>query len=162
MILGIDPGPVQSGFCLLDMDSEIVEVGKRLNPELREFIRLLERRHGFYKIACEGMVFQGRGFGKDSIQTCYEIGRLQQLTADLGIGFQLYTRFEYGRYWVIEGSLTDSTLRAALERCYGSSAKKGDPLYQLKGPSDKRSAFALAKYHAIKLRAASTAQLQTS
>jgi hypothetical protein len=69
--------------------------------------------------------------------------------------FDFYPRRQYGRWLVPDGTLNDATLRAALEEKYGPSSKKGDPLYALRGASDKRSAFALAMYHLFKTGATS-------
>jgi hypothetical protein len=93
------------------------------------------------------MAYQGRGFGAESIKTCYEIGRLFELCERLDLSFTLYPRQEYGRFFVPSGTLNDASLRFSLEQIFGPSKKKGDPLYSLRGGSDKRSAFAVAKYH---------------
>lgn len=158
LIIGIDPGPEQSGIC-------IIEAGKPLEVKIRIAEKMHEHRvkdalisvfHGGkkYEVAMEGMVYQGRGFGQSSIQTCYLIGRIQEYCSRYGIPLTLYSRREYGQWITAGGQLNDVTLRAALEAIYGKSAKKDDPLYPLKGATDKRSAFALAKYHEHKLREA--------
>lgn len=154
-ILGIDPGPEESGICL-------IETGKPLEVKIlrcdkvstscifRELETLISE--GNAQVAIEGMVYQGRGFGQSSIQTCYLIGRIQQFcNHSWGIPLTLYSRREYGQWIVAGGKLNDATLRAALESVYGKSAKRGDPLYALRGATDKRSAFAIAKYHEHKL-----------
>jgi hypothetical protein len=45
----------------------------------------------------------------------------------------------------------DSLIRQALLTRFGND-KKGGPLHLLKGNSDKRSAYAIAVYHADKMR----------
>lgn len=149
LILGIDPGTTESGICLIEVGEfnqvNIQRAEKVPNLEVRRFIQAW--RHKGWQIACEGMVYQGQGFGAESIKTCYEIGRLMQLCSQLGLGFTIYSRREYGRFFVPEGTLNDATLRASLEQIFGPSSKKLDPLFLLRGASDKRSAFAVAKYH---------------
>ena len=99
-------------------------------------------------VVIEGMANQSRAFGNSSIETCYFIGRLlEHCDKPELISVTLYKRHEYGRFFVTGGVLNDASLRAALETIWGASAKKTDPLYPLRGASDKRSAFALAKYH---------------
>lgn len=154
-ILGIDPGSKESGICLIEtgkpLEVKILKCEKLENELLLNLLYGLSCSHGAVNVAIEGMVYQGRGFGQDSIQTCYLIGRMQEILIDEAIPWSIYSRREYGQWCVAGGQLNDTTLRAALESIYGKSAKRGDPLYALRGASDKRSAFALAKYHEHKL-----------
>ncbi|CAB5194841.1 hypothetical protein UFOVP178_37 [uncultured Caudovirales phage] len=154
-ILGIDPGPTESGVCLIEtgkpINEQVIKVEKAFNIDIVNALRY--RQFGVIgQIAIEDMVYQARGFGKESIETTKFIGFLQCELSHLYIPYELYSRREYGRWFVTDGTLNDASLRAALESTYGPSAKKGDPLYALRGASDKRSAFALAKYHEFKLR----------
>ena len=154
-VLGIDPGPTESGLCLLN-NGRMEFVDKVDEDKIRQaMIRLY--RCGEFEVAIEGMVCMGQVLGQSSIQTCYLIGRLQEVAKNTCGNVTIYSRREYGRWYVPDGTLSDASLRAALEQMYGPSAKKGDPLYALKGASDKRSAFALAKYHEFKLENTSVA-----
>lgn len=149
-VLGIDPGPVLSGVSLIEYDSDkkwrIEFADKATNSDIRQMI------HGNRDadIAIEGMVYQGQGFGASSIETCYQIGWFMAVAALYSNNLFLYSRREYGRHFVPEGVLNDGTLRAGLEDAFGPSRSKTDPLYPIRGASDKRSAFAIAMYHAIK------------
>ena len=156
-IIGIDPGPEMSGYCILETNNKttlatpgIIQAGKITNLKIREI--LIENGSKKPYVAIEGMVYQGRGFGKTSIDTCYYIGELREMLGSLGLPLTIYSRREYGQ-WTTGGSasLNDSSLRASLEQTWGPYAKKTDPLYQLRGDSDKRSAFAIAKYHEYQL-----------
>lgn len=148
LILGIDPGTTESGWCFIesgDFDKpNIVSAGKTANEDMLKK-RLNSKEE--LEVVIEGMANQARGFGESSIKTCYFIGRLIEICDYQEIPCTLYKRHEYGRFFVNSGLLKDATLRAALETIWGPSAKKNDPLYALRGASDKRSAFALAKYH---------------
>lgn len=154
-ILGIDPGPKESGVCLIS-DGNLQYVKKVDEHEIKRKIKLLELC-GHFEIAVEGMVCMGQVLGQSSIETCYLVGRIQEFAARHSAAVTLYSRREYGRWYVPDGTLNDASLRAALEQMYGPSQKKGDPLYALRGASDKRSAFALAKYHEFKLENPSVA-----
>lgn len=156
-IIGIDPGPEMSGYCILETRGNvcltspgIIQAGKIANQKIREL--LIQNLPQNPSVAIEGMVYQGRGFGMSSIETCYFIGELRELLGSMSISLAIYSRREYGQ-WTTGGttSLNDATLRSALESTWGPYAKKTDPLYQLRGDSDKRSAFALAKYHEFKM-----------
>ncbi len=154
LILGIDPGTAESGICLIEAKGfdkpNIVKAEKTENSNLFSQILLLwlEKDNGdCFEVVIEGMANQSRAFGQSSIETCYFIGRLLEHCSRKDIPVTLYKRHEYGRFFVNSGVLNDASLRAALETIWGPSAKKTDPLYALRGASDKRSAFALAKYH---------------
>lgn len=154
-ILGIDPGPKESGVCLIS-NGQLHYAEKVDEQELRRKFEILSLL-GPFEVAIEGMVCMGQVLGQSSIETCYLVGRLQEFAARNRGEVTLYSRREYGRWYVPDGTLNDASLRAALEQMYGSSAKRGDPLYALRGASDKRSAFALAKYHEFKLENPSVA-----
>jgi len=154
LILGIDPGTTESGVCLIEAKNfhmpNILKAEKIANNDIREIIwAKVEKQDADLQVVIEGMANQSRAFGQSSIETCYFIGRIMEFCdgLDTNIPVTLYKRHEYGRFFVNNGLLKDATLRAALETIYGPSAKKNDPLYVLRGASDKRSAFALAKYH---------------
>ena len=153
LILGIDPGTTESGICLIEQKDfrqpNIVSAEKVDNGSLKSLIASSNTLSTRLEIVIEGMANQSRAFGHSSIETCYLIGRLLEWCDRFtpSIPTTLYKRHEYGRFFVNGGVLKDATLRAALETIWGPSAKKNDPLYPLRGASDKRSAFALAKYH---------------
>lgn len=156
-ILAIDPGTTESGICLIqDYQYEqpyILRAEKLENNEVVKWVRELclpmwvRDSTPRTEVVIEGMANQSRMFGDSSIQTCYYIGKLLYICETEELPVTVYKRHEYGRFFVTSGVLNDSSLRAALETIWGPSAKKTDPLYALRGASDKRSAFALAKYH---------------
>lgn len=152
LILGIDPGTTESGICLIKAkgfdEPNILNSDKLKNQSLKSEIESLIRHTEVnLQVVIEGMANQSRAFGQSSIETCYLIGRLMEFCDERDIPVTLYKRHEYGRFFVNSGVLNDASLRAALETVWGPSAKKSDPLYPLRGASDKRSAFALCKYH---------------
>ena len=156
LILGIDPGTTESGICVIErgqFDQVKIQVADKISND--ECFKMLFEAEAVgtdhMEIVIEGMGFQARAFGKDSIITCYNIGRMLQICDQINNPAAIYTRHQYGRHFVSTGGINDGSLRAALEEIYGPSKKKGDPLFQLRGASDKRSAFAIAKYHEFKL-----------
>ena len=158
LILGIDPGTAESGICLIEQKDfrqpNIVNAEKKQNHLVKGEISYLHTQCDRLHVVIEGMANQSRAFGGSSIDTCYFIGRLlEHCDKPDPISVTLYKRHEYGRFFVNSGVLNDASLRAALETIWGPSAKKNDPLYALRGASDKRSAFALAKYHEHRLAA---------
>lgn len=156
LIVGIDPGPTESGFCIIETIDEqtplIVDAGKIENEKIPKIFDYPHRPELAYHVAIEKMVWQGQAFGKTSIETCEFIGYLRRVLEERGIFYVKYSRKEYGLWVTGGGIVNDSSIRAGLEDSYGPFAKKSDPLYQLRGASDKRTAFAIAKYHEHKLR----------
>lgn len=154
-IIGIDPGSTHSGVCVIGPGNHkkpnILSAGKIANADLMHMLRAVWNAVDAPEIAIEGFSCQGRPVGDSSIQTMYFIGRLLQKAEDRGISITVYKRREYGHWITAGGKLNDTTLRSGLESVYGPSAKKTDPLYLLRGTSDKRSAFAVAKYHEFML-----------
>jgi len=148
-IIGIDPGSTHSGVCIIGPGKikhpNILSADKIANADLMHMLRAIWVDTS--EIAIEGFACQGRPVGDSSIQTMYFIGRLLQKAEDRDISITVYKRREYGQWITAGGKLNDATLRAGLESIYGPSAKKTDPLYPLRGATDKRSAFAVAKYH---------------
>lgn len=147
-ILAIDPGTTESGMCLIeDYQYEQPFILRAEKMENERVVRLVRELLPQTEVVIEGMSNQSRMFGDSSIQTCYFIGKLLHICELEKLPVTVYKRHEYGRFFVTNGILNDASLRAALETIWGPSAKKTDPLYALRGASDKRSAFALAKYH---------------
>jgi hypothetical protein len=160
MIVGIDPGNIESGYCLIDTDYTIVEADKIDNELLIEKIQKYDRT---YTVVIESMQSYGMTMGKTTIETCYFIGRLLQICSDTNKDYKLIPRPEYAPA-IVGGKANDATLRAALENRFGSydkgkpekKLKSGvikqsyvpdGPLCKISGATDKRSAFAVACYY---------------
>ena len=76
MILSIDPGNIESAYCVIDKNNyKPIEFGKIKNEELRE--KLLGELH-YYPIetlAIEMIASYGMAVGKEVFETCVWIGR---------------------------------------------------------------------------------------
>ena len=141
-ILGIDPGPKESAYCLVTEDYWICSAEKISNDVLiYKTNRLL-----FDNAAIESLQSFGMPVGREVFETAYMIGRIQQKLADLSRVYDLYPRQEYAHSICGTGKISDAILRQALLLRFGGD-KKGEPLHQLKGSSDLRSAYAVAVYH---------------
>ena len=147
MIIGIDPGSFHSGICVIQTGDfkrpNIIRADKVANDEL---IQMLETDWAAgSEIVIEDLVSYTHGRHIDLTQRF--IGFIECKALYHNIAIHSYTRREYGQWITAGGKLSDTTLRAGLESIYGASSKKTDPLYKLRGATDKRSAFAIAKYH---------------
>ena len=141
-ILGIDPGPAESAFALVTEDQRVLHAEKVGNDSLIERIRQAPPAH----VAIESIQSYGMAVGRSVFDTCFFIGEVIRACKDAGIPFTLYPRPEYTRRICGVGKVNDAVLRQALLLRFGGD-RKGEPLFALKGCTDKRSAFAVAVYH---------------
>lgn len=156
MIFGIDPGPVESAFAVVHKfprPYEILVAGKLPNEDLIKELKNPAFEKGWFDFNVVVESIQSYGFvvGKSVFETCYTIGRIIQVCKDRSLQCTLYPRPEYARALVGGQKVTDSLLRLALMNRFGGD-KKGEPLHQLRGNPDKRSAFALCVHHLDRLR----------
>lgn len=164
-IIGIDPGTLKTGICRIEnlpeksAQANIVEAVLLPNAEVIPYLKSIADRGITYATAIEGLVSYGNVWGESTIQTAYFIGRLLAFFEDIAsrdedkvYPFDLFQRKTYV-LWLTGSQVKDKAVKEALEHMYGSY-KKGGPLYPLVGPtSDKRSAFALAKYYEYRMAA---------
>lgn len=142
-ILGIDPGSSETGFALVRAeDYSVKDADKLSNEDMLNTIYDLEPS----QVAVESIQSYGMPVGRTVFETCFFIGRIQQLCHHLKIPCHLYPRPEIIRSICQARKTNDSVLRQALLLRFGGD-KKGEPLNLLKGSTDKRSAYAAAVYH---------------
>ena len=141
LTLGIDPGPEESAYALINDRQEVIAAGKDPNDQVINGLRRSRLAH----VAIESIQSYGMPVGRSTFDTCYVIGRLIQVCIDEKIPYTLYPRPEYTRRICGCGKINDAVLRQALLLRFGGD-RKGEPLHALKGNSDKRSAFAVAVY----------------
>lgn len=146
MILGVDPGPLESAFALVSRGYCIFSADKFPNE------RFWDRRDSplycreVEEVAVESIQSYGMAVGRSVFDTCYTIGRIQQICCEIPVPCYLYPRPEYARALAGGSRITDSLLRRSLLLRFGGD-RKGEPLHMLRGNPDKRSAFAVAAYH---------------
>ena len=141
-VLGVDPGPENSAYALVTGDQQVLHAEKVGNDSLIERIRQDPPAH----VAIESIQSYGMAVGRSVFDTCFFIGEVIRTCKDAGIPFTLYPRPEYTRRICGVGKVNDAVLRQALLLRFGGD-RKGEPLFALKGCTDKRSAFAVAVYH---------------
>jgi hypothetical protein len=73
MILALDPGPVQTGFCAYD-GARVICCGVLPNDEMLERVR----DTGARRLAIEMIASYGMAVGREVFETCVWIGRFQQ------------------------------------------------------------------------------------
>lgn len=145
MILGIDPGTTETGYCMVSKITFLPVAADKISND-RLFEKLPDLLSQVKEVIVEGIQSYGQAFGRTVIDTCYVIGRIQQVCIDHQVPCHIYPRPEYARAICGTVKTNDAILRRALITRFGED-KKGGPLFHLKGATDKRSAFAVAVYH---------------
>ena len=148
-IIGIDPGNEETAYAVMAEDYTVIEADKQNNAQFLDFTLPALIRSGIDTVIIEGIQSYGMAVGKTVFETCYIVGECRRVAKLEGAEVRIYARPEYARALVGGMKVKDSTVRQALMTRFGGD-KKGEPLYLLKGNSDKRSAFAIAVYHADK------------
>lgn len=144
LIVGVDPGPTELGYAIMDRDYNCIWASKGTIDEL--FVHLLSFPDKIEAVAIESIQSYGMQMGRSTIETCYCIGRVVQVCIDNEIPFDLIPRPEYGKAITGTNRVKDPLIRTALENRFGGY-KKGEPLFRLAGATDKRSAFAVGAYY---------------
>ncbi len=141
-ILGIDPGPLQSAYCILEND--IVSASEK---EIISNKKLLEIISGMYwrkpLIAIELIQSYGMPVGRETFETCIWIGRYIEMATHHEMQYQLYARPSIKSAITGIARAKDADVRRALILRYGGT-KKGEPLHGVK--KDIWSALAVATY----------------
>lgn len=76
MILSIDPGNIESAYCLIEKETyKPIEFGKIRNEELLEYMSNLTQKP---ELAIEMVASYGMAVGKEVFDTCVWIGRFVQ------------------------------------------------------------------------------------
>lgn len=82
MILGIDPGTLQSAYVLTDDNLEIKSFGKIDNQEMLKFLIEKLKENDNLKVAIEMIASMGMAVGQTTFETILWIGRFQQKCLD--------------------------------------------------------------------------------
>lgn len=142
-VLGIDPGPKESAFCLWN-GTQIIESGK-IESDL-----MLTRAGSFSSnvpdiVAVEILQCFGMGVGREVFETAYWIGEFRQWCRYNEVNFFPVTRLQVKQHFCHTARATDSNIKFALEDRFGVKGTKKKPglMYPLVG-NDMRSAFAIA------------------
>lgn len=144
-VIGIDPGPTETAFCAC-AGYEVQWSDKVSTESMIDYINALPHKS---TIVIESIQCYGMAVGKETFETCYNIGRYMQEAKRMGHTVHLYPRPEYMRSILgakAPKGKADSMLWQALKLRFGGD-RKGEPLNMLKGTTDKRSAYAVAVYH---------------
>ena len=149
VILGVDPGPTHSALVVMEEDYRVRSAVKAENEKIRTELGFgWDERDLRPTAAIECLQSYGAPVGRETFETAYWIGRFLETLYRADIQAHLYPRPKIFRALTGCAKGGDAALRQALLLRFGGD-RKGEPLHALKGDgSDKRSAFAVAVYHA--------------
>jgi hypothetical protein len=138
MIFGIDPGPIESAYCIFDGE-RIRGMGIKTN---RDFVL----PNSNMVVACEHIQCFGMAVGVSVFETAYWIGEFRCLAKAKGTLFLPVYRSEVKLHFCSNMRAKDANIRQALiDRLGGpGTKKKPGPTYGVKG--DIWSALAIAVF----------------
>lgn len=134
IILGIDPGPKESGYILWDSDLKAIvkeEVGHEANLGILYKLSELSIKY----VAIEQIRGYGVVAGDDTFDTCEWIGRFKQRAMDCGRNCLLIPRKEIKLHLCGNTTTNDKYVRQALIDRFGQvgTKKNPGPLYGISG-----------------------------
>ena len=151
MILAIDPGSTESGYCWLDKDYKPVEFGKISTKEIFNELFLLDEREAV--LVVEMVASYGMAVGATTFETCVNIGAFLQY-AEYVTGVKCHRMYRKDVKMALCGKTTakDSNIVQSLvdrfsyprhaEKGHGKGTKK-DPGYFYGFAKDIWQAYAL-------------------
>jgi hypothetical protein len=151
LIIGIDPGSEETAYALMGEDYQVIEADKQDNDRFLDdtLPDLIDREAT--TVVIEGIQSYGQAVGQSIFDTCYIVGECRRVARLKEAECFIYPRPEYARALIGGMKVSDALIRRALLTRFGGD-KKGEPMNVLKGNSDKRSAYAVAVYHADKMK----------
>ncbi len=150
MILAIDPGNTQSGFCLMnEVNCYPVNIGKKPNAEVRDYLKYLFHTLKIDAMAIEMVESFGMPVGMEVFDTCVAIGRFVQMAEEYGWHVQYIYRKDEKMNLCQSMKANDTTIKRALvdrfaagEPNYGKGTKS-DPGWFYGFARDMWSAYAV-------------------
>lgn len=157
-ICAIDPGNIQSAYCLMTPDLQPVSFMKAENEVMYEDMMSAVRCHATADtvFVIEDIVSYGMSVGREVFDTCKWIGRLQERLKDMDVSF--VNRLQEKQTICHSQKANDTTIRQALidRFAYGVPNKgkgtKKEPGWFYGFRADVWSAYAVGvTYHDLKL-----------
>ena len=142
VVIGIDPGPVESGVVAWDAVNERVVCADTYSNELLRNVLLLVQDDPLREAMCdceqvviEKLVSYGMRVGESTFQTAYWVGRIVEIISHLPRQSVLVSRPDVKLALCFTARATDADVRDALITRFGPKGTKSNPgrLYGVKG-----------------------------
>ena len=115
VILAIDPGNAQSGWCIIDRETmKPQDFGKTDNNELLDSLNVLIRVYQVDVVVIEMVACYGMPVGREVFETCVWIGRFTEKSKQLQKDVQYITRKDEKMNICHSMKANDATIRRAL------------------------------------------------
>lgn len=147
-IIGIDPGTTDGAVVVWETDlRKIVQYDIKPNAGLLTWLRTQDESS---VIACETIMSYGQRVGMETFETCFFIGRVQEICHQRGQTFHAVRRKDVIMTHCCSNKASDADVRAAMIAYAGPPGKKNapGPTYGLN--SHMWSALAIATYFPAK------------
>lgn len=116
LILGIDPGNVETAFALIDFSDgfKIYEKEKALNESVSLSLERIVKKYNVKHIGMEMIASYGMAVGKSVFDTCVWIGRFMEQLEKLGVTPEYIYRIDEKTYICHDSRAKDANVRVAL------------------------------------------------
>ena len=138
VIFAIDPGPIESGWCMLD-DGKIDSFGKWKNDKIYTYC-------AWDIVAIERIKSYGMSVGDEVFETCFWSGRFYQRFEEYADNIVRPTRKEIVTHLCGSAKAKDANVRQALIDRWGAPGKKSAPGPTFGISGDMWAALAVATY----------------
>jgi hypothetical protein len=151
MILAIDPGNTESGWCLIDGEYKVIAKGKDDNDAVLDMIDTFDEVYGLSHVVIEMIASYGMAVGQTVFDTCVWVGRFMQEADHLSISYSQMYRKDIKMNLCGQTRAKDSNIRQALvdrfsyERhaAKGGKGVKADPGFFFGFSKDMWAAYAV-------------------
>jgi hypothetical protein len=142
-LFAIDPGNVESAYCILDADYRPVQFGKVPNEELRSIIFDAKCSYKELTFAIEMVASYGMAVGATVFDTCVWIGRFSEVAEIGGANVAYVYRKDVKMCLCGQTKAKDANIRQALIDRFGVVGTKKEPGWFYGFKSDIWSAYAV-------------------
>lgn len=152
MILAIDPGNIESGYCVIEYTYSPLEFGKVENTLMLKMIEGKFPWLGVDEVVIEMVASYGMPVGKTVFDTCVWIGRFTQELENQGIPISYVTRKEYVTEFCGSARAKDANvIQYLIDRFASDTPNRGKGYKKAPGwfygfKADVWQAYALAVY----------------
>lgn len=147
--IGIDPGTTEGAIIVWDNDNnKIADHKMGPNNELLDMLRNWPEQDTV--VNCETIMSYGQRVGEETFETCFFIGRVQEICHSKGLTFNPIRRKDALMVHCASGKATDADMRRAMIDYVGEPGNKKNPGPTYGISAHEWSALAIALYNIVK------------